>query len=68
MHKCFTCGHPLVWQSSEALSELEMYEELSPDSSACAHFFTCPNCGSTIEHYECPDDEMDEYPYWKDEE
>lgn len=63
MAKCMTCGSELIWQSSDARSDIDV--RIPEGDTSCVHLYTCQNCGSSIEHYECPDDEKHLYPYYK---
>lgn len=65
MFKCFTCGAELTWSSSAALSDIDV--SIPEDEPSCVHFYTCQNCGCSIEHYECPESDKYQYPFWKEE-
>lgn len=63
MAECIYCGHELFWSSSSCSSEVSA--DIPEDDTSTTDYYDCPYCGASYEIMECPDEEKENYDYWK---
>lgn len=59
---CPFCGEKLAWESDA--NQSDVIASLPPDDSSIISYYSCQNCGCSVEVYECEDEEKINYPFW----
>ena len=60
IQKCYRCGFAVQWDSDCMSSEIS--DDFPENDSSITSFFTCPNCGATMEVMDASDEEKKNYP------
>ena len=59
---CPRCGHEIIWGNDCMSSDIS--DEFAQDDMSVTSYYTCPNCGASIELIDPSDKDKKDYPYW----
>lgn len=59
---CPRCGHEIIWENDCMSSDIS--DEFAQDDTSVTSYYTCPNCGASIELIDPSDKDKKDYPYW----
>ena len=59
---CPLCGGELCWDNTEMAEDI--FDEYSGDEIAQVNFFTCLQCGRSLEVIDPTEEDRDKLPFW----
>lgn len=61
---CPRCGTEIFWMND--YMSYEVTGEFTEDDTSITSFYSCPNCGATIEVIDPSDEDKKDYSFWNE--